>query len=236
MQIIPDDFDMSKYIDKVDYYILSETITVCIIIDVYGFRHKGESFCANKKDFNKELGEQYALKLATDSMFPYYTFLQKYIDSKNMVDSEHRYSIKVAMKWLSTGDYHIKLEHWNDGDYLFIDEYVIFRFRNKQKIVWNPSISEIVSGNWKLIEAVKEKPVKIMNKNIGDAIKGALSGKYKISLDDSYWITNGMYVILNDGVLYLKNSNGYNQEWNPSANELISRNWIIEKIIKQGDL
>ena len=131
---------------------------------------------------------------------------------------------------------HIPALARQDGDFLFLDGDVIFRFRNNQKIVWNPSINELVSGNWKLIEAVKEKPVKIKNKNIGDAIKGALTGKYIMSLDDSYWITNGMYVILNDGVLYLKNSNGYSQEWNPSANELINRNWIIEKIIKQGDL
>lgn len=83
MQIIPDDFDMSKYIEKINYYILAETITVCVITDVYGFKHKGESFCANKKDFSKELGETYSFKLATDAMIPYYTFLQKYIEKTN---------------------------------------------------------------------------------------------------------------------------------------------------------
>lgn len=83
MGIVKVDFDMEMHIDKEAYYILEETITVCVITDKYGFKHKGESFCANKELFSKELGEKYSREAAIEAMIPYYSFLAKYIEKTN---------------------------------------------------------------------------------------------------------------------------------------------------------
>lgn len=76
MNKITKEFLESQIVD-VQYAVIGETLTHCAIIVKNGFVFTGESACANKANFNKELGEQLAYTNAFNNMWQPYVFWLK---------------------------------------------------------------------------------------------------------------------------------------------------------------
>jgi len=61
----------------VEYRRLTGTMTHCTITVKNGFTFTGESACADPKNYDKELGEKYALENAKEKMWVPYGFMLK---------------------------------------------------------------------------------------------------------------------------------------------------------------
>lgn len=73
---ITPEFLQSEIVD-VEYRRLTGTMTHCTITVVNGFTFTGESACADPSNFDKELGERFALEDAKRKMWVPYGFLLK---------------------------------------------------------------------------------------------------------------------------------------------------------------
>lgn len=72
-------------VSDVDYHIFPKTqLTVCCITLKNGFTVTGESACASPENFDKDIGEQIALRNAKDKIWALegYLLKQKLFDSK----------------------------------------------------------------------------------------------------------------------------------------------------------
>ena len=59
---------MDNYIKSVEYHVIGKKTTICLITTYNGFEIVGTSACVNPKDFDKELGEKYALEDAKNNL------------------------------------------------------------------------------------------------------------------------------------------------------------------------
>lgn len=59
---------MDNYIKSVEYQVMGKKTTVCLLTLFNGFEIIGKSACVNPKDFDKELGEKYALEDAKKNL------------------------------------------------------------------------------------------------------------------------------------------------------------------------
>jgi len=68
---------LQSEITGVEYRRLTGTMTHCTITVKNGFTFTGESACVDPANYDKELGEKYALEVAKEKMWVPYGFLLK---------------------------------------------------------------------------------------------------------------------------------------------------------------
>lgn len=67
--VTKDDLDHLVAQSKVDYAVFDNKLTVAVITLPCGFKVTGESSCVDPANYNKELGEKYALDKATEKLW-----------------------------------------------------------------------------------------------------------------------------------------------------------------------
>lgn len=67
--VVKKDIDMMINHSQIEYVHTGDKLTSCIVTLPTGFIITGESLCADKNNFNKELGEKYSLEKAIDKVW-----------------------------------------------------------------------------------------------------------------------------------------------------------------------
>lgn len=240
---------MKNYIEDVKYYVMDETITVCIIIDKYGFKHKGESFCADKESFSKELGEKYSKENAIKAMLPYYIFLDKYLDYENFVGDVNilkeklevsretekcSYTFTEAFEKVMSGDYSIRLDIWDDT-------YVAVLHEGKLKLSFvdcydkvcysefHVSSNSLIGCKWSIELLPLEEDIYY---KFHEAIAKVATGGYNMKLRE--W--DNYHVSLENNILVMRPDclSGDVIEWTPLASNISCNYWVIEEKKQQN--
>lgn len=61
--------DIEAKIDREQYHVFDDVLTICVLTTKAGFHVTGESACASPENFNEELGRKFAREQATRKLW-----------------------------------------------------------------------------------------------------------------------------------------------------------------------
>ena len=164
---------------KVEYAVFGKKLTVAVITLPTNFKVTGEASCVDASNFNKELGETYALENAVKKLWELEGYLlANDLYRKSQIEHTDTFDFGTALTLVKLGD-KLQRKGWNgSGMYIyyvpaasypaqrnskatmageFVDdmvpyrEYLALKTAQGDVSTWAPSVSDALAEDWQVV-------------------------------------------------------------------------------------